>query len=123
MMLWGDDTEVKSLENQNKICSALTDAEKNEEVTLMKEHKQEIAEVTQLQVNDVNDVLGKHQQLKGFHKFLKDRRAKNEPMPESSEELMMIYKIERPEFLQNKPNNFKRYAPKVHAQSLYRKHS
>ena len=59
-MLWGDDTEMKVLENQNKICSALSDAEKNEEVKIGREAKQEIAEVTQLNYNDVNDVLAKH---------------------------------------------------------------
>ena len=56
--------------------------------------------MTQLSVADVCDVLAKHKQLQGFHKFLKDRRARNEPMPESRDELMMIYKMERPEFLQ-----------------------
>ena len=44
-------------------------------------------------------------------------------MPESSEDLMMIYKMERPEFLMAKHNKNKRYAPKVHAQALYRKHT
>ena len=31
MMIWGDDTEFKALENQNKICCAMTEAEKNHE--------------------------------------------------------------------------------------------
>ena len=60
MMLWGDDTEMKVLETQNKICCAMTDEEKNGEKKLMKDTKQEIAEVTQLSVRDVNDVLNKH---------------------------------------------------------------
>jgi hypothetical protein len=30
MMIWGDDAEVKILETQNKIISAMTDKEKNE---------------------------------------------------------------------------------------------
>ena len=46
MMLWGDDVEFKVLENQNKVCSAMNDEEKNEEKSLSKEDKQEIAEVT-----------------------------------------------------------------------------
>jgi hypothetical protein len=29
MMIWGDDAEMKILENQNKICSAMYDEEKN----------------------------------------------------------------------------------------------
>ena len=63
MMLWGDDTEFKVLENQNKICSAMTDEEKNEQVQILKHDKQEIAEVTQLSIADVCDVLAKHKQL------------------------------------------------------------
>jgi hypothetical protein len=47
----------------------------------------------------VNDVLAKMKQMKGFHKFLKDKRGRNEPMPESSEDLMMMYKTEKPAFL------------------------
>ena len=39
MMLWGDDTEFKVLENQNKICSAMTDEEKNEQLPLLKHDK------------------------------------------------------------------------------------
>ena len=44
-------------------------------------------------------------------------------MPESREDLMMIYKIERPEFLMQKPNKWRRYAPKIHKMAVYRKHS
>ena len=61
--------------------------------------KNEIAEVTQMGPNDVSDVMAKFRQLKNFHMFLKERRSRNDPMPESRDELMMIYKIERPEFL------------------------
>ena len=46
MMLWGDDTETKALENQNKICSAMTDDEKNDETDLLRRSKVDIAEVT-----------------------------------------------------------------------------
>jgi hypothetical protein len=30
MMIWGDDVEMKVLDNQNKICSAMYDPEKND---------------------------------------------------------------------------------------------
>ena len=33
-MVWGEDAEVKILENQNKICSAMYDDEKNDVRTL-----------------------------------------------------------------------------------------
>ena len=98
-MFWGDDTEFKALENQNKICSAMSDAEKNLQVRLDGKVKRSIAQVTSLSVDDVNDVVAKFKQMKGFHKFLKDRRARNEPMPESRDDLMEMYKIERPAFL------------------------
>ena len=57
MMIWGDDTEMKALENQAKICAALTDEEKNEEVRLSTGDKQEIAEVTKLKPGDVTDMI------------------------------------------------------------------
>ena len=60
MMVWGDDTEFKQLENQNKICSALSEDEKNFERRLSRSDKEEIAEVTQLNPNDVNDLLNKY---------------------------------------------------------------
>jgi len=44
-------------------------------------------------------------------------------MPESREDLMMIYRIERPEFLMKKQNKWRRYAPKIHKMSVYRKHT
>ncbi len=42
-MLWGDDAEVKILENQNKVCSAMNDAEKTTS-KLHSEEKKEVAE-------------------------------------------------------------------------------
>lgn len=46
MMIWGDDAEVKVLENQNKLCSAMYDDEKNDFNTISTEKKREIAETT-----------------------------------------------------------------------------
>ena len=46
MMVWGDDSEVKVLESQNKICSAMYDDEKTSEKLLTTEKKKEIAETT-----------------------------------------------------------------------------
>ena len=43
-MVWGEDTEFKVLENQNKICSAMFDDEKNDIRLLNPEKRQEIAE-------------------------------------------------------------------------------
>jgi len=45
-MIWGDDAEMKVLENQNKICSAMYDDEKNDIKSLSVEKKKEIAQVT-----------------------------------------------------------------------------
>ena len=58
-MFFGDEMEKKTLEKQNKICSALTEDEKNGEVNLTREDKKEIAEVSQCTVDDVNDTLAK----------------------------------------------------------------
>ena len=92
MALVGDDLEFKILENQHKICCCLEEEEKSGEKLIDGFEKQQIAEVTQLQVSDVCDMLSKYEQMKGFHSFLKQRRAKNQPMPESSEELNLIYR-------------------------------
>lgn len=59
-MVWGEDAEVKVLENQNKICSAMYDDEKNDMKLINSAKKKEIAETTQLQVSDVSDVLQKY---------------------------------------------------------------
>lgn len=58
LMVWGEDAEVKVLEGQNKICAAMYDDEKNDpKKYLNAEKKKEIAETTQMQVSDVQDVL------------------------------------------------------------------
>jgi|TARA_B110000285_G_C15090456_1_gene598772 signal recognition particle GTPase len=122
-MFMGDETEKKSLEKQQKICAALTEEEMNGEITLTREDKKEVAEVTQCTIDDVNDTLSKFKQMGGFHKYLKDKRARNEPMPESNEDLTMMYKIERPSFLIAKPNYHRNTSPKVILQSKFRKHT
>ena len=55
-MIWGDDAEVKVLESQNKVCSAMTDDEKTTS-RLSSEQKKEIAEAAQLTKADVEDVV------------------------------------------------------------------
>jgi hypothetical protein len=58
LMVWGEDAEVKALEGQNKICSAMYDDEKTDpKGKLTPEKKKEIAETTQMQVSDVQDVI------------------------------------------------------------------
>ena len=115
--------EKKTLEKQNKICSALTEDEKNGEVNLTREDKKEIAEVSQCTVDDVNDTLAKFKQMGGFHKYLKEKRARNEPMPETNEDLQMMYKIDRPAFLMAKPNYYRNTPPKQIMLMKFRKHS
>ncbi len=64
LMVWGEDAEVKVLEGQNKICSAMYDDEKNDPKKMISpEKKKEIAETCQMQVADVQDVLQKYYQL------------------------------------------------------------
>ena len=47
LMVWGEDAEVKVLEGQNKICSAMYDEEKNNPCRAMTpEKKKEVAETT-----------------------------------------------------------------------------
>ena len=103
LMVWGEDAEVKVLEGQNKICSAMYDDEKNDPKRLVtSDKKKEIAETTQMQVSDVQDVLQKYYQLVNFHNYLKQKKARKEPMPESRDELMQMYRVERPAFLMPK---------------------
>ena len=56
----------------------------------------------QMEAASVEDVLQKYKQMKDFHVWLKDRQEKQYHIPDTREELMQIYKIERPSFLMKK---------------------
>ena len=103
---------MKVLEEQNKVCSAMYDNEKYDETRIDEDTKQEIAEAATVQVSDVEDVLNKYKQLKDFHKWLRERRANDLPMPESRDELMHIYRMERPEFLFKKQDQKRQHSRK-----------
>ena len=103
--------------------SALSDQEKSIEQSINSAAKKEIAEVTQLETQDISDVISKYKQMNSFHKWLKERRAREEPMPETRDDLMMIYKIERPEFLMARPNKYKRLKPLDRLRATQRKHT
>ena len=121
LMVWGEDAEVKVLEGQNKICSAMYYDEKNDPKRLVtSEKKKEIAETTQMQVSDVQDVLQKYYQLVNFHNYLKQKKARNEPMPESRDELMQMYRVERPAFLM--PKQHKKSYTKAQLEYTMRRH-
>ena len=60
-MIWGEDQEIKVLEEQNKIVSAMYDREKMMGLAEWdKELKKEVAEASSVQVTDVEDVLEKY---------------------------------------------------------------
>jgi len=100
LMVWGEDAEVKVLEGQNKICSAMYDDEKNDPKGLVTpDIKKEIAETVQMEPKDVTDVLQKYFQLMAFHNYLKQKKNRGEPIPESRDELMQMYRVEKPAFL------------------------
>src|SRR4051794_12869034 len=98
-MFWKDDEEFKVLENQNKICAAMYDQEKNDVLRLHKEARKEIAKTTQLQMEDIADAISKYKQMHSFHAWLKGKEARKEPIPDSRDELMQMYRVERPAFL------------------------
>ena len=75
------------------------DSEKTTDVTWTAELKQEVAEAASVQMTDVEDVLEKYKQLKDFHIWCRERNANGLQMPESRDELMNIYRMERPAFL------------------------
>ena len=61
VMIWGEDQEIKVLEEQNKIVSAMYDREKMMGLAEWdKELKKEVAEASSVQVTDVEDVLEKY---------------------------------------------------------------
>ena len=76
------------------------------------ENKTEVAEATGLKVSDVEDIISKCKQMQDFHKWLHERREQELPMPESRDDLMHIYKNERPEFL------FKKQRQKRHNRKM-----
>ena len=61
MALVGDDIEFKVLENQHKICCAMDDEEKSGSKMILSDDKKSIAEVTQLKVSDICDLLYKYE--------------------------------------------------------------
>ena len=103
---------MKQLEEQNKVCSAMYDSEKYEQADFDADLKQEIAEAASVQLSDVEDVLQKYKQLKDFHGWLKERKANDMPMPESRDELMHIYRMERPAFLFKKEDRKRSHSRK-----------
>ena len=119
MMIWGDYVEMKVLDNQNKICSAMYDPEKNDIKTLSIDQKKEIAETTQLQIEDVHDLVSKFKQMESFHKWIKGKHTKGEPLPESRDELMQMYRYERPSFLMASQ---KRAPSRVESRFMARRH-
>ena len=55
--------------------------------------------------------------MKDFHQWLNERRNKGEPIPETRDQLMDIYKYERPEFLINREKKHKiTYSKREYAQ-------
>ena len=81
--------------------------EKMQEFEWTKDLKKQVAEAASVQVTDVDDVLNKYKQLNDFHNWLRERKLKDLPMPESRDELMMIYRLERPKFLFQKSDKKK----------------
>uniref|UniRef100_A0A7S3JN92 Uncharacterized protein n=1 Tax=Euplotes harpa TaxID=151035 RepID=A0A7S3JN92_9SPIT len=121
-MFYGEDVEIKVLEGQNKILSAMYDDEKTDPDKLSKPIQKEITEVTQMKMDDIADVMKKYNQLSGFHKFLIKRRERGEPMPENSDELMDIYRYERPSFLFDR-NKKTKYSKKERMYMFRAKHT
>ena len=108
LMVWGDDAEVKALETQNKVLAAMYDEEKSNARALTPEVRQEICETVQVPMEEFTDTIAKYHQLRDFHVWLVQRRERGEKMPENRDELMQIYRIERPAFLM--PKRKERYS-------------
>ena len=113
-MLFGNDSEIKDLEDQHKICSAMYDEELEHPENIHVSQHAEIGQTCGLEASLVADLLKKWKQMSDFHKFLLDRRERGDPMPETRDELLEIYKIEKPDFLMkhNKRSPFKRISNK-----------
>ena len=80
----------------------------------------EIAEAASVLVTDVEDILQKFKQMKDFHGWLKERKGNDLPMPESRDDLMNIYRVERPSFLFQKQDKRKTYNRKMIKYSMRR---
>ena len=55
---------------------------------LSTESKRECAEAASVDMEAVDDVLIKHEQMANFHKWLQQRQERGDPMPETRDELM-----------------------------------
>jgi len=69
----------------------------------------------------VQDLIQKYKQMAEFHRWLKKKQEKEEPIPETREELMQSYKIERPKFLMKKerPRSTKRRQSEWYIRKAY----
>ena len=79
------------------------DYEKHAGYQWEKDNIKEVAETASVLVSDVEDLLKKYDDMQKFHQWLKERKENDQPMPESQDDLMNIYRIERPSFLFKKP--------------------
>ena len=122
-MFYGEDAEIKVLEGQNKVLSAMYDEEKSYPEKLTKDKKKEICEVSQTEQADVKDVIDKFEQLFGFHKFLIKRRDRGEPMPDTQDELFDIYRYERPAFLTDTGSEKQKYSNKQRNRLFFRSYT
>jgi hypothetical protein len=64
-------------------------------------------------------VIAKYKQLAGFHGWLKQKKARNEPIPDTRDELMTMYRVDRPAFLM--PTIHKKSYNKTQLKAQFRK--
>jgi signal recognition particle GTPase len=103
----GNESSEASLIRQRKILNAMTEDEmtdpfahlngkffkKNNNSGLK---KKQIAMVSETTVQEINAVLGQYEMMRDMQKWIRGKKIAGREMPQSQEELMITFQIERP---------------------------
>lgn len=92
----GNEQTEASLVLQRKILNAMHEDELVNPDLLDADKKKEIALVAQCSPGDLNSMLKQYMNLKDIHTWLRNKKENNEQIPDTQEELMWLFKKERP---------------------------
>ena len=95
-LLSGNEQTEANLKIQKTILNGFSDEELLDEKKINAEVRKEVAAVTQVNVSEINLMLKQYEFMKDMHAYLRKLKDRNEPLPETEEELTFLFKRDRP---------------------------
>lgn len=93
----GNESSEASLIRQRKILNSMTEDEMTDPFAHLNGlKKKQIAMVSETTVQEINAVLGQYEMMRDMQKWLRGKKIAGREMPQSQEELMITFQIERP---------------------------